>query len=425
MRVHVAGGRLVDPANGVDAPKDLYIAQGRVVAVGRAPAGFEAKLTIDARGQIVCPGFVDIGARLREPGAEHVATIASETRAAARGGVTTLCCPPDTSPVIDTPAVAELVHQRAEAAGFARVVCLGALTRGLAGETLAEMHALKRIGCVGVSNAQQPIADTEVLRRALEYAASCDLPAFLYPEDPWLGRGGHMHEGAVSTRLGIPAVPETVETIGLSRDLLLIEQTGARVHFCRLSTARGVRMIQEARRRGLPVTADVGIYHLHMTDEDTRDFDGLYHVRPPFRSSRDRTALRQALARGALDAIASDHQPHDHDAKNAPFTQTLPGISALETLLPLALRLVRSKLLDLGAVVAALSSRPAAILRLDAGHLAPGAPADVCVFDPEKPWSPAVDGRWSAGRNTPLADETLLGRVSHTLFGGRVVFRSR
>jgi len=425
MRIRIRGGRLIDPANGIDGRKDLFISQGRVIAVGRAPAGFEARQQIDATGKIVCPGFIDIGVRLREPGAEHKATIASETRAAAKAGITTLCSLPDTDPVIDTPAVAELIHQRSEVSAYARIVSLGALTKGLRGEMLAEMQALKDIGCVGLSNAQHPIANSDVLRRAYEYAATCEMTVFIFPEDAWLGRHGFMHEGSFSTRLGIPPVPATTETVGLSRDLLLIEQTGVRAHFCRISTAQGIRMIADARRRKLQVTADVGIYYLHMADEDVGYFNSLYHVRPPFRSRSDRNALRRAATRGDIDVIASDHQPHDHDAKNAPFTATMPGISALETLLPLILRTVSSQVLSLNDAIAATTIAPAKILGLDRGRLNAGAPADVCIFDPDLVWQLNENTLWSAGKNTPLLGQELRGRVTHTLLGGRLVYQEK
>ena len=273
MRIRIANGRLIDPANGIDGIRDLYIAEGRIQSIGQAPVGFEPDRVIDARGQIICPGLVDLSARLREPGEEFKASIASETRAAASAGVTTLCCPPDTRPVIDTPAVAELIHQRADDAGMARVVTLGAMTQGLAGECLAEMHALKSEGCVGISNAQSPITNTEVARRAMEYAATCGLTVMLHAEDPWLRNRGVVHEGPVSTRLGLPGIPESAETVAVSRDLLLIEQTGVSAHFCRLSTGRAVDMVADAQRRGLPVTADVSVYHLHLTDMDVGHYN--------------------------------------------------------------------------------------------------------------------------------------------------------
>ena len=403
MRWHIRGGRVIDPARGLDRVTDLYLAAGRVLSVDTPPPGFgDGQVRDDdARGLLVCPGFVDLCARLREPGSEHKATILSETRAAARAGITTLCCPPDTLPVIDTPAVAELVHRRAEESGHAKVVCLGALTAGLAGRQLAEMFHLKAIGCVGVSNAMSPIADTEVLRRAFEYAATAGLTVFLHAEDAWLGRGC-LHEGPVATRLGLPGIPETAETVALSRDLLLIEQTGVRAHFCRLSSARAVALVRAAQDAGLPITADVAAHQLHLTDIDVGYYDSLCHVRPPLRSLRDREGLREGVRAGVIGAICSDHQPHERDAKTAPFEATEPGISALETLLPLTLALVGDAVLTLPEAIAALSLRPAQVLGIEAGSLAPGMPADVCLFDPQADRSLTEEALMSAGKNTPF-----------------------
>ena len=422
MRIRIANGRLIDPANAVDGIRDLYIAEGRIQSIGQSPAGFEPDRVIDARGQIVCPGLVDLSARLREPGEEYKASIASETRAAAAAGVTTLCCPPDTRPVIDTPAVAELIHQRADDAGMARVVTLGAMTQGLAGECLAEMHALKSEGCVGVSNAQAPITNTEVARRAMEYAASCDLPVMLHAEDPWLWNRGVAHEGPVSTRLGLPGIPESAETVAVSRDLLLIEQTGVHAHFCRLSTGRAVDMVAEAQRRGLPVSADVSICHLHLTDMDVGHYNANCHVRPPLRTERDKERLRKGLGDGVIGAVCSDHQPHDEDAKTAPFSATEPGISSLEVLLPLTLRLVDDGVLDLQTALSTLTNKPARILGLDVGTLATGRPADVCIFEPNRNWLLTEVTIRSAGKNSPFIGWELTGKVTHTLLGGVTVY---
>ena len=424
MRIRIQGGRVVDPANRIDAITDVFIEDGRVAAVGRAPRGYKPGRIIDAKGLIVIPGLVDLSARLGEPGFNHKATIASELRAAAASGVTTLCCPPDTSPVIDTPAVIELIHQRAAKVGLARVVCLGALTRGLKGELLAECYALKMAGCVGVSNAREPVANTEVMRRALEYAATCGQTVFIHPEDPWLAGPGHVNEGPVSSRLGLPGIPETAETVALARDLLLVEQTGARVHFCRLSTARSLAMVAEARRKGLSVTADVGITYLYLTDVDVGDFDSACHVRPPLRSRRDRDALRKALVKGVVAAICSDHQPQDQDAKLLPFDATEPGISALESWLPLTLRLVDEGVLPLSDAVAAVTCNPAAVLGVNAGTLTAGVDADVCIFDPEAVWSLHEETMLSAGTNTPFLGETLKGRVRYTLYRGQFVYQA-
>jgi dihydroorotase len=423
MRWHIRGGRVIDPARGLDRVTDLYLAAGRVLSVDAPPSGFgDGQVReIDARDLLVCPGFVDLCARLREPGSEHKATILSETRAAARAGITTLCCPPDTLPVIDTPAVAELVHRRAEESGHAKVVCLGALTAGLAGRQLAEMFHLKAIGCVGVSNAMSPIGDAEVLRRAFEYAATAGLTVFLHADDPWLGRGC-LHEGPVATRLGLPGIPETAETVALSRDLLLIEQTGVRAHFCRLSSARAVALVRAAQDASLPITADVAAHQLHLTDIDVGYYDSLCHVRPPLRTLRDREGLRAGVRAGVIGAICSDHQPHERDAKTAPFEATEPGISALETLLPLTLALVGDALLTLPEAIAALSLRPARILGIEAGSLAPGTPADVCLFDPDVDRRLTEETLVSAGKNTPFLGWHLRGRVTHTFVSGRLVF---
>jgi dihydroorotase len=420
-RIRIRGGRVIDPANGVDQVMDVYIAAGRIAGLGDAPDGFSAERSIDATGLIVCPGLVDLCARMREPGLEHKATIASETRAAVAGGITTLCCPPDTDPIIDTTAVIELIRRRAEQAGFARVVALGALTRGLNGEQLSEMAALKRFGCVGVGNTIHPKENPLVLRRAMEYAATHDLTVFLYPEDTALSDGGCVHEGAISTRLGLPGIPEAAETAAVARDLALIEHTGVRSHFCRLSTARAVQMVGRAQYDGLPVTADVAMHQLFLTEHDITGFDSECHVLPPLRTERDRDGLRQGVARGVIGALCSDHQPHERDAKRAPFIETEPGLSGLETLLPLALKLVHEGLLDFSQALARLTYRPARILNIDTGTLGMKARADVCVFDPDLVWRYDHASMLSQGRNTPFLGWEFKGRARYTMMDGRLV----
>lgn len=422
MRLAILGGRLIDPYNRVDALQDLYLAGGRVVAIGAAPEGFVAEQEIDARRRIICPGLIDLRARLREPGQERKGSIASETRAAAKGGITTLCCPPDTLPVIDTPAVVDLIAHRAAQYQRTRILPLGALTQGLEGQQLAEMAILREAGCVGISNALVPIANSQVMHRAMEYAATLGITLFLHPRDPWLGIEGCCHEGIVSARLGLTGIPETAETVSLARDLLLIEQSGVRAHFCHLSSARSVRMIREARGEGLPISADVTAYHLQLTEHDIGEFDSRCHVIPPLRSLRDRDALRQGLREHIFSAICSDHQPHEIDAKLGAFPITEPGISGLETLLPLTLRLVRDDLLTLSEAIAYLTCQPAQVLGIEGGHLAPGQRADICIFDPDSYWTLTPEEMASYGKNTPFAGWEFQGRVTHTFLEGQVVF---
>ena len=422
MRIRIRGGRLVDPVHRCDSIQDVFIAEGRIVGIGTQPDGFTAIREIDASEQVVCPGLIDLGARLREPGAEHKATIASETVAAAAGGITSLVCPPDTAPVIDETAVVELIRRRADAAGYARVLPLGALTRGLRGEHLAEMAALKRAGCVAVSNGAHPIVNTLVLRRSLEYAATFGLSVFLTPADPFLTSGACAHDGQVATRLGLSGIPIAAETAILGRDLALIEETGVNAHFCRLSSARAVDMVACAQEQGLKVTADVSAHHLHLTETALAGFNASAHVLPPLRSVFDRDGLRSGLERGVLCAVCSDHQPHEPDAKRAPFSDTEPGISGLDTLLALTLRLVEQKLLSLSVAIERLTSGPARVVGLDAGHLGPGATADVCIFDPKRKWTLDPATMTSLGHNSPFIGQEFRGRVTHTLLGGRVVY---
>ena len=395
-----------------------------MVAVGDSDEAFTADREIDATGKIVCPGLVDLSAKLCEPGEEHKATIASEVYAASAAGVTALCCPPDTIPIIDTPAVAELIVQRAAACGLSRVLPLGALTHALRGEVLAAMDSLRSAGCVGVSNARRSLADSEVLRRAFEYSATCDMTVHLWCEDPFLRNDGVAHESAISMRLGLPAIPETAETVAVSRALLLAEQTGARVHFCRLSTARSVELVASAQARKVAaISADVGIAYLHLTDLAIGDFNTHCLMSPPLRGERDREGLRAGLADGTINAICSDHHPHDDDAKSVPFSMAAPGGSTIDTLLPLTLKLVREDVISLPRAIAALTSAPAIIAGIETGHLAVGARADICVIDPKLVWSVGEDSLSSAGKNTPFAAWEMIGKTICTVINGEVVYQ--
>ncbi len=422
MNIHIKGGHLIDPAHGIDKICDLFIANGKVQALDTAPADFVIEQTIDASGKVVCPGLVDIQAHLREPGDSHKGTIASETAAAVAGGITSLCCPPDTKPVIDTSAVVELIHHKTEQANLARVYPIGALTKGLKGEEISAMHSLKSAGCVGLSNGHLPIKNTQVIRRAMEYAETMGMTLFLHAEDPWLSEGAVAHEGAVSSRMGLKGSPACTEEVEVAKLLRLAELTGVRIHFSQLSTAKAVQMISRAQFDGLPVTADVAAHQLYLSHIDIAEFNSLCHVYPPLRSERDRDALREGVMGGVIGVICSDHQPHDKDAKLAPFAETEPGISALDTLLPLALRM-RDMGMPLADIIGSLSAVPAKILGIPGGGLKVGDDADLCIFDPDEYWMLNESSMVSRGKNNPFLGHEMKGRVHYTLVGGDVVFQ--
>ncbi len=424
-RFSLIGGRLIDPANGIDGITDLHIADGRIAAVGAPPPGFRAEARLDADGRIVCPGLVDLCARLREPGAEQKGTIASETRAAAAGGITTLCAQPDTDPVIDTPADAELIRRRARQQATARVLPVGALTMNLDGERLSEMAALRDAGCVALSDGGRPLDNTRVIRRLMEYAATFDILCMLHPMDAQLCDGGCAHEGAVSARLGLPGIPEAAETVAVARNLALAAHTGSRLHLRGLSCATAAVMLRRARHDRVRVSADVAAHQLFLTEMDIDGFDSSCHVIPPLRTLADRDGLRHSVAVGAIGAISSDHQPHEADAKLAPFPETEPGISGLETLLPLVLKLVDEGLLTLPEAIARVTQGPAEILGLPLGRLNVGASADICVFDPEATWRLRAADLHSRGHNTPFDGWEFRGRVLQTFFEGRLTFEQR
>ena len=421
MKIRIKNGRVIDPASQFDARQDIYISDGKVIAIGEQLDGFEADKTIDATGLIVCPGLIDLSVRLREPGQEHTATILTETKSAAAGGITTVCVPPDTAPVIDNPTVVELIEDRAKKSGRSMVLTMGAMTQNLNSELLAEMARLKAAGCVGISNGLSPIKNSVILQRAMAYAATLDMTVFITPADPWLQSQGCVHEGAVSSRLGLGGIAESAETIAVSRDLILIEQTGVRAHFHNLSTAKAVKLIRDAQNRGLPVTADVSAHHLHLSEHDLGNYDALSHVLPPFRSIRDREQLQQGVRDGVISAISSHHQPLDKDDKLGPFAETKPGISGLETLLPLTMKLVEDDEVNLHTALAALTCNPANILGIDSGQLKVGATADICLIDPDSEYECQPLNFVSAGKNSPFEGWLFNHQVSHTLFHGRLV----
>ena len=437
MKLLIKHGRLIDPASGRDELADLAIAAGRIVAIrkpGAFGAEYEAYRVIDASGCIVAPGLVDLAARLREPGHEHEGMLESELNAAAAGGVTSLVCPPDTDPPLDEPGLVEMLKFRARKLSRCRLFPLGALTRGLAGEVLTEMTELTEAGCVGFSQAEVALRDTQVLLRALQYAATFGYAVWLRPQDGWLGTGVAA-SGAVATRLGLSGVPVAAETIALMTIIELVRATGARVHLCRLSSAAGVALVRQAKAEGLPITADVSINSLHLTDVDIGYFNSAMRLTPPLRQGADRDALRRALADGTIDALVSDHTPVDADAKNLPFGEAEPGATGLELLLSLALKWGTEAGLSLADTLARVTSLPVAVLgdalgtlSSSAGRLVEGGVADVCVFDPDTTWAAQPELLRSQGRHTPFAFEStgmaLPGRVKLTLVAGTLAYQA-
>lgn len=415
MGLKIQNGRIVDATNNLDFVGDIYIQDGKIVAFNDVPLNFQTDDIIDATNQVVCAGFVDLSVRLKN--------IAKETIVAASSGVTSFCVQPDISPIIDAPEVVKHLQDLAKSANSSQVYFLGALTQKLEGNELSSMLSLKKAGCIAMSNGNFPVKNLLILRRAMEYAASHDLLFVYRPNEFSLSNGGCAHEGAMATRYGLPSIPEAAETIALEQCLELVELTGCRVHFGQLSSKRAVIKLQQAKKYGLNVTADVSMHQLHLTENDVIPFDSNYHVVPPFRSREDCDFLRAGLSNGTIDAICSDHQPHSLDAKLAAFPETKAGISSLETLLPLLLKLVSENVIDLAQGLALLNAKPAVILGLETGAISIDASADICIFDPNLEWNVNVENWKSEGINTPFLGQTLKGRVTHTIQAGKVIFK--
>ena len=424
MNLHIKNGRVIDPANGIDAVQDLFIGDGKVLAVGSAPDGFTAARTLDAAGLVVAPGLVDLSARLREPGYEYKATLESEMRAAMQGGVTTLVCPPDTDPVLDEPGLVEMLKHRARNLNQANVHPLGALTMGLKGTALTEMAELTEAGCIGFAQAEHPIEDTVVLLRAMQYARTFGYTVWLRPQDPHIGRGGVAHSGPLASRLGLSGVPVMSETIALYTIFELMRASGARVHLCRISSAAALDLIRAAKKEGLAVTCDVGVHHLHMTDADIGFFDPNARLTPPLRSQRDREAIRAAVLDGTVDAVCSDHTPVDDDEKLLPFAEASAGATGLELLLALMLKWAHEQGGDaaLSRAISRITIDAARTAGLGAGSLSVGAPADVVLFDPDARWTVSASSLASQGKHTPFLGYELAGQVRATVVAGQVAY---
>ncbi|MES2772298.1 MAG: dihydroorotase [Pseudomonadota bacterium] len=417
---HIKNGRVIDPKNGIDRPLDLFLAAGRILAVdepGRIPPGFVAECTLDAQGLAVIPGLVDLSSRLGRD-------METELRAALAGGVTHLLCPPDTDPLLDDPALVERLVRHSQNLGLAQVLPMGALTQGLAGEKLAQLHKLHRAGCIAFSHAQRPLVDSAVLLRAFQYAATFDCPVHWQAQDGYLAQQGVAHDGEVATRLGLVGIPVCAETVALSTALQLAQVSGVRLHITRISSAAGIALVRAAQAGGLAVTCDVGIHHLHCSEQDIAYFDPQARFIPPLRSVEDRAALRAAVAEG-LAVLCSDHTPLSADGKQLPFTEALPGATALELLLPLTLQWANENQLPLTTALARISCDPARILGIAAGALTPGMSADLALVDLEQRWCVSAESLLSRGKNTLFLGRELRGRVRTTLRRGAVVFTAQ
>ena len=422
MKIHIKNGRLIDPKQGVDTVQDIFISKGKIIAIGTAPNEFQPSRVIDAESLIVCPGLVDLSVRLREPGLEYKATLESEMEAAVAGGVTSFACPPDTDPPLDEPGLVEMLKHRAKNLNRAHVYPIGALTQGLRGERLTEMAELNDAGCVVFGQPDGLLPNLRVLMQAMRYASTFNFSVWLRPQEISLTNDGVAHDGEVATRLGLPTVPVCAETIAISNIILLAKETGVRVHLCRISSAEGLTMVRAAKQQGLPMTCDVTINHLHLSDMDIGFFDSNCHLMPPLRSSSDRDALRNGLLDGTIDAICSDHAPVDEDAKLLPFGQSEIGATGVELLLPLTLKWGNEMRLPLLQVLAKITSEPAEILGIDAGHLSVGSAADICIFDPDYYWKVTASAILSQGKNTPFMGMELPGGVKYTLVNGHIVY---
>ncbi|MFZ6688026.1 dihydroorotase [Undibacterium sp. SXout11W] len=424
MKIQIKNGRVIDPASGKDCVQDVFVADGKILALGAAPEGFVADQLIDATSLVVAPGLVDLSARLREPGFEYKATLESELQAAMRGGVTSLVCPPDTDPVLDESGLVEMLKQRARMQNKAHVYPLGALTIGLKGQSLTEMSALTDAGCIGFSQAEETIADTNTLQRALQYAATFGYTVWLRPQDAYIGKGGVAHSGPLASRMGLSGVPVMAETIALHTLFELMRATGAKVHLCRISSAAGLDLIRKAKKEGLPLTCDVGAHHVHLTDADIGFFDSNARMTPPLRSQRDRDAIKAALVDGTIDAICSDHTPVDDDEKLLPFAEATPGATGLELLLSLALKWAEDSRgeVSVNQALAAISYKAAQVAGIDAGKLAVGDSADLCIFDPADRWKVEAKALVSQGKHTLFLGYELPGIVKLTMVSGRVAF---
>jgi len=416
----IRNGRVIDPANGIDEVCDVWIRDGLIAGVGKFDG--DAEKTIDATGQIVCPGLIDMHVHLREPGEEWKEDIESGSRAAVAGGVTSICCMPNTGPHIDHAGIARQIIERSRQVGLCNVHPIGAVTKNLDGKELTEMRELSRSGCVAFSDDGMPIWHAGVMRKALEYAASFGYLVIQHAEEKQLTRGGAINEGWVSTQLGVSGMPTEGEDSMIARDIMLARRADARYHVAHISTRGAVDLVRRAKAEGLQVTAEAAPHHFALTEEEVLGFNADAKMSPPLRTETDRLAVIEGLRDGAIDVIATDHAPHHEDDKRCGLSCAAFGIVGLETVLSVSLGLVRNGVLSLSDMLAKLTSNPAELLGLDAGALSKGVAADVTIFDPEATWVVNRNKLVSKGKNTPWHGKEVTGQVTHTIKDGRIVF---
>jgi dihydroorotase len=424
MNILIKGGRIIDPSQGLDEKLDVLVVDGKIAEIGKKLTAGKGVEVIDAKGMIVAPGLIDMHVHLRDPGLEYKEDIVTGTRAAAAGGFTSVACMPNTKPVNDNKAVTSYIIAKAKAEGLVNVFPVGAITQGMKGENLSEMGDLKEAGCVAVSDDGRPVTNPELMRRALEYAKGMGIMLISHSEDPGLSGDGQMNDGFTATELGLKGIPWVAEDAAIARDIFLAEFSGSPIHVAHVSTKGAVRIIREAKARGVKVTCETAPHYFTLTEEAVRGYDSNAKMNPPLRTAEDVEAIRAGLADGTIDAIATDHAPHHLDEKDVEFVLASNGIIGLETALPLSLSLVDWKVLDLNALITALSLNPARILGIDRGTLAPGAIADITVIDPAREWTVEAEKLASKSKNSPFLGMKMKGRAAYTIVSGKVVHKA-
>jgi dihydroorotase len=423
MNLFIKGGRVIDPSQGLDEKLDIQVVDGKIAETGKKLDPGKGVEVIDAKGLIVAPGLIDMHVHLRDPGLEYKEDIVSGTRSAAAGGFTSIACMPNTRPVNDNKAVTSYIIARAKAEGLVNVFPVGCITQGMKGENLAEMGDLKEAGCVAVSDDGKPVSNPELMRRALEYAKGMGIMLISHSEDLGLSADGQMNDGFTATELGLKGIPWVAEDAAVARDVFLAEFTSSPIHIAHVSTKGAVRIIRDAKARGVKVTCETAPHYFILTEDAVRGYDSNAKMNPPLRSAEDREAIRAGLADGVIDAIATDHAPHHQDEKDVEFVLASNGIIGLETSLPLSLSLVEDKALDLGGLIARMTVNPARILGIDRGTLKQGAVADITIIDPDSHWTVEADKLASKSRNSPFLGREMKGRAAYTIVGGKIVHR--